>query len=153
MDNSVIKETPTLAEVYDIDDPSGAAQDWYPFPQKVYFASQFECFVRRCNHSWKKCELRVLTLLPTAVASSISKKILLRTKLFSSFLAPGKSLHRSCSCHPFVLGWSWMVCPIVTISSTCSFSVSHIDMYCSAGLPFAVFQTAAARTSKHGSVM
>ena len=50
----------------------------------------FECFVRRCNHSWKKCELRVLTLLPTAVASSISKKILLRTKLFSSFLVLAK---------------------------------------------------------------
>ena len=32
----------TLAEVYDIDDPSGAAQEWYPFPQKVYFASHVE---------------------------------------------------------------------------------------------------------------
>ena len=46
-----------------------------------------------------------------------------------------------------------MVCPMVTISSACSFSESHIDMYCSAGLPFAVLQTAAACTSKHGSVM
>ena len=33
------------------------------------------------------------------------------------------------------------------------FSASHIDMSCSPGLPFAVLQTAAARTSKHGSVM
>ena len=46
-----------------------------------------------------------------------------------------------------------MVCPIVTISSACSFSASHIDMYCSAELPFAVLQTAAARTSRHGSLM
>ena len=105
----------------------------------------------------KMSELRVLTLLPTTVAfSSISKKILLRTKLFSqepSSSCPGKSVRRSCSCQPFVLGWSWMVCPMVTISSACSFSESHIDMYCSAGLPFPVLQTAAACTSKHGSVM
>ena len=46
-----------------------------------------------------------------------------------------------------------MVCPIVAISSACSFSESHTDMHCSPGLPFAVLQTAAARTSKHGSVM
>ena len=46
--------------------------------------------VRRCNHSWKKCELRVLTLLPTAVASSLRKKILFLTKLISSFLVLAK---------------------------------------------------------------
>ena len=42
MDNLVLKETPTLAEVYDIDDSSGAVQDWYLFPQEVYFESQVE---------------------------------------------------------------------------------------------------------------
>ena len=50
----------------------------------------FERFLRRCNHSWKKSESRVLTFLLTAVASSIGKKILLRTKLFSSFLVLAK---------------------------------------------------------------
>ena len=50
----------------------------------------FERFFRRCNHSWKKSESRVLTFLLTAVASSIGKKILLRTKLFSSFLVLAK---------------------------------------------------------------
>ena len=49
VDNLVLKETPTLAEVYDINDPSGAAQDWYPFPQTVYFACQVELEILFCN--------------------------------------------------------------------------------------------------------